>query len=692
MRKDIIIICTVWCIFSMALSGWADEAKQDETEERNAILEEITVIGVPAVNPITPVDTRYGTKYNIVTEQQIQEQNDRDFLSTLRNVPGVMFQSKNLMGSQTSHSLYIRGRGADHPSADFAVEFDGAPRYGALFGQVLGDGIAVPTIGAIEVYKSPQPSAFGSGYALVNILPKYFKGEGQEIAVDVGGGSYGTFNESLSGGLKQGAFDGYVSQSWASTDGHVDHSRAQQQSDYTNLGYRINENWNIRFLANYVDSQTLAPMPAVTPTSANGVSWPGAERYDTQTTFTTLTLNHQYEKFGGYLKAYRNDTDFDLLQEVTEGRRYAGGTGGLWSCQEISLYGIRAKEKLHLWPGGEVLVGADLDVSELKNTQRTFSGTGIPGINGGQAERVWNFPRTTLISPYLAVSQMAGGLEGFHIIPSAGFRYFSHDTFDDKSAFQGGLVAGYGDTDLNVNYARGVNYPSPIALMNMVLVGSAAGDANRYWDRIKPEVVDHYEVGLNHRWPENAAVGVTVFKDKGKDRYRAYMGGAIPTLFNDPIGEYEISGLELTASVTPLASIEFTAGATWMDVKAKGGDGIERDRMPYTPDFQLQAGVNWKFWERFRLFLDLQHLTGLYGGTNMRGSFNYAQLTDANKIGDMTLINTRLGYRFDCKALRLKDSEVSLAVNNILDQDYEYAKGYTMPGVTFFVGVNLRFL
>jgi len=189
MRKDIIIICTVWCIFSMALSGWADEAKQDETEERNAILEEITVIGVPAVTPITPVDTRYGTKYNIVTEQQIQEQNDRDFLSTLRNVPGVMFQSKNLMGSQTSHSLYIRGRGADHPSADFAVEFDGAPRYGALFGQVLGDGIAVPTIGAIEVYKSPQPSAFGSGYALVNILPKYFKGEGQEIAVDVGGGS-----------------------------------------------------------------------------------------------------------------------------------------------------------------------------------------------------------------------------------------------------------------------------------------------------------------------------------------------------------------------------------------------------------------------------------------------------------------------------------------------------------------------
>lgn len=686
MKSAVRMMVGFLCVLVMVVSAWAEDPEKSR-KERKAVLEGVTVIGVPETAPITPIDTRYGTKYNLVTEEQIKEQNVTDFQSALRNVPGVMFQSKNLMGSQTSHSLYIRGRGADHPSADFAVEFDGVPRFGALFGQVLGDGIAVPTIGGIEVYKSPQPSRFGSGYALVNILPKYQKEEGREVTVDATGGSYATFTESVSGGMKKGAFDGYVSQNWASTDGHKDHSRAQQEGYYANLGYQINRAWNIRFLANYVDSQTLAPMPDVIPLQA-GVSWPGAERYDTKTFLTTLTLNHEYEKASGYLKVYQNDTTFDLLQELksSDGQRYGDGTDGLWSRQEISLYGLRAKEKLHLWKGGEILAGADLDMNELKNTQRTFSGIAAAGINGGLAERVWDFPRMTLISPYAAVSQMIGRAEGFHITPSAGFRYFKHDSFQSESSFQAGLVVGYANTDLNMNYARGVNYPSAIALMNAVL----ADNSDSYWKKIKPEVVDHYEIGLTHTW-SLASVGATVFKDEGKDRYRAYMGGAVPAVFNDPIGKYEIRGLELTGSATPANNLELTAGATWMDVKAMGGNGIERDRMPYTPSFQLQAGADWKFWNRYRLHMDMQHLKGVYGGTNMRGSFNYSQLTDAAKLDDATLVNAKLSYRFDCKPLGLKDSEFSLAVNNILDENYEYAKGYSMPGVTVFGGFTLKF-
>jgi len=691
-----ITTCLLFCIFFVAMSVWAEEPKKGdkkgEKKDQKAVLEEITVIGAPDSNPVTPIDTRYGTQYNLVTEEQIKQQNAYDFQSTLRNVPGVMFQSKNLMGSQTSHSLYIRGRGASHPSSDFAVQFDGVPRYGALFGQVLGDGIAISTIGGIEVFKSPQPSQFGNGYAAVNVLPKYLKEEGQEVLLDFSGGSYGTFSQSLSGGVKKGPYDFYVSQSWASTDGHVDHSRAQQQSYYANLGYQINKEWNIRFLANQVNSQTLAPMPNVTPTATNGVSWPGAERYDTETFLTTLTLNHQYEKFSGYLKAYRNDTDFDLLQELTNGKRYAGGTDGLWSRQEISLYGIRGKEKLHLWSGGEILFGADLDMTELKNTQRTVSGLAVAGINGGRAERVWDFPDTTLFSPYLAVSQMVGRSEDFHIIPSAGFRYFKHNEFEDKSAVQAGLVTGYGNTDLNINYSQGVNYPSPVVLMNFVLTSAPVSNPSQYWSEIKPEVVDHYEVGLTHTWPETASLGATAFYDKGKDRVQAYMFGAIPTQFNDPIGEYGIRGLELTGKVTPVKDLEFTAGATWLEAKAKGSDGIERDRMPYTPGFQFQAGANWKFLERYRLFLDLQHLKDVYAGTSARtATFNYTQLTDANKLSDMTLVNARLSYRFDYRPLHLRDSEVFMAVNNIFDQNYEYAKGYSMPGTTVFAGFSLKY-
>ena len=694
-----IIIGFILSIFVITLSVKAEEPKNRKAEndkkenEARTILEEITVIGVPYNNPVTPVETRYGTQYNVVTEEQIRQQNSYDFQSTLRDVPGVMFQSKNLMGSQTSHSLYIRGRGASHPSSDINIQFDGVPRYGALFGQVLGDGIAVSTIGGMEVYKSPQPSQFGSGYASINILPKYLTKEGQEVVLNSSAGSYSTFNESFSAGIKKGPFDIYASQSWAETGGDRDNSRANQANYYANAGYRINKEWNIRFLANYVKGKTEAPMPNATPTATNGINWPGAERYDTETSFTTLTLNNQYDQFSGYIKGYWNHTDFELLQELGNGRRYANNTGGLRSMQEVSLYGIRGKEKLNLWVGGEILIGADLDMTGMKNTELTYSGqaptgAGAAAVNGGLARRVWDFPDTTLFSPYMAISHVFGSHEGLHFTPSAGFRYYNHSEFENKSAAQGGLVIGYGNTDLNINYSRGVNYPSPIVLMNMVLTNAPVSNPRS----IKPEVVDHYEAGLTHKWPKIASLGATVFNDKGKDRFLAYMGGnVIPAQFNDYIGRYEIRGLELTGSITPVKNLEFFAGATWQAAETKGGNNIKNNHMPYTPGFQFQSGAKWTFLERYRLFMDMQHLRNLYQGTAMRGTFNLPQLTAKDKLDDITLFNARLSYGFNYKPLRLSESEVFVAVNNIFNQDYEYAKGYPMPGTTFSAGFSIKF-
>ena len=683
-----------WClVLILSLFFHSMDARGgEEEEEETTVFADIVVKEAPYNNPVTPVLSRYGTQHNVVTEDQITRQSGTDFQSTLRNVPGVMFQSKNLMGSQTSHSLYIRGRGASHPSADFAIEFDGVPRYGAIFGQVLGDGIALSTIGGMEVFKSPQPSQFGSGYASVNILPKYLKEEGQQWDFDFSGGSYGTIGQSLSGGMKQGRYDYYISQSWASTDGHRDHSRAQQQNYYANTGYQLSGEWNVRLLANWVASQTLAPGPDTAPTATNGVTWPGAERYDTETFLTTLSLNHQYEKTGGYIKAYLNETDFDLLQELTSGQRYAGGTDGLWSRQEISLYGLRGKETLHLWPGGEILIGADLDRSELLNTQRTYSGLAVAGINGGLASRVWDYPETTLFSPYVAASHSIGRPDGFHVIPSAGFRYYSHNEFEDVCASQAGLVAGYANTDLNFNYARGVNYPSALVVMNAVVTNSTITDPSEWWQKIKPEVIDHFELGLTHTWPELATLGATVFTDEGKDRFQAYMFGALPTVFNDPIGRYKIRGLELSGTLSPVKGLECFASGTWLDAEATGSDGIERDDMPYTPEVQFQAGIDWAVADSVSVYMDVQHLRGLYQGTVRRSNtFNYAALTDKDKLDDITLFNARVTYRFDYGSLRLKGSELFLALNNIFDERYEYAKGYEMPGATVFAGVSLKF-
>jgi iron complex outermembrane receptor protein len=140
-------------------------------------------------------------------------------------------------------------------------------------------------------------------------------------------------------------------------------------------------------------------------------------------------------------------------------------------------------------------------------------------------------------------------------------------------------------------------------------------------------------------------------------------------------------------------NLECFAAATWLEGKATGNNGIERDHLPYTPGFQFQAGATWKFLENFRLFMDMQHLGNLYQGTISRpGTFNFGQLTRKDKLDDITVVNARVSYRFDYKPLRLRDSEIFLAVNNIFNQHYEYAKGYPMPGTTVFAGFSIKLM
>ncbi|MDR2801164.1 MAG: TonB-dependent receptor plug domain-containing protein, partial [Desulfovibrio sp.] len=431
----------------------------------------VTVYGVADQPPVEPVTTRFGTQFNVVTEEQIRRQGSLDFYDALRNVPGVMYQKKNIIGGQTGASLYIRGRGAGHPSPDLSIFFDDVPRSGLLYGQALADGIPVYALGGMEVYKYPQPSRFGTGYGMVNFVPKHMTEEGFEARLGIQGGSYGTFAENVGLGMKKDGFDVYAAQSRVSTDGHVPHSSGWQDSYYMNVGAQMGEHLELRLLGNYVNARTEAPNNPLTGARA------APRRFDTETGFSTLTLSNSFDKASGYIKGYYNDTEFWLIGENDNTRK---------SKQSIETYGLRARETFSLWEGGEFTAGFDLDRMVLTNRQYNYSTRGLL--------RTWDFPDQTVFSPYLAFSQLFGDREGLHFIPSAGLRYYRNNVFENKLSPQAGIVFGHGRTDLSFNYARGVNYPSPVVLQGFL--PNSHLPAGLDTKKIKPEVVDHYEVAL----------------------------------------------------------------------------------------------------------------------------------------------------------------------------------------------------
>lgn len=664
--------------------GQAPAARTDLTQGSLTAydLPAVTTFGVADQAPAVPVQTRFGTQYNVVTEEQIRLQNSLDFYDALRNVPGVMYQKKNIIGGQTSASLYVRGRGASHPSPDINIFFDDVPRSGVLYGQALADGIPVYALGGMEIYKYPQPSRFGSGYAMLNFIPKYMTKEGYELRIGAEGGSFGTVAENVGMGAKKDAVDIYAAQSLVSTLGHNDHTAAYQASYYGNMGLALSDNWTLRMMANRVDAQTQVPNNPITNTRTT-------DRYDTQTSLATLSLINKYNKANGYLKGYYNDTLFYLRGE---------NSNTTTSVQTNNLYGLRGRETYSIWEGSEIVNGFDLDISDLRNDQRKYS---------TDSTTSWEFPQHKIFSPYAAVSQMLGSKESFHVTPSAGLRLYTSNLFEDKTAPQAGLVLGYNNTNLGLNYARGVNYPSPVILQGL-LTNKTSLPSGLDTKDIRPEVVDHYEMSLSHNQPGLFTASATVFHDDGRDRLRAYMyGNANPTsdFFTSSASEYKIDGLELAGSVTPTDNLELFVGATWLKTWAKGDDGQSTSKMPYTPAFALQTGFKWRFFDNFQLSGDYQYLKDVYAATWMRTtnpnapSSNVTTLDERNRLPDINVFNARLDYTFSYDDMHLEEGKVFVAVNNIFNTPYAYSmeisgnnRGlYNMPGTSVMVGFDLKF-
>lgn len=246
-------------LFALTRGIFSQENPPVEEDEYLPMEDEagITVTGKDR-SPAAPETSPYGRR-NRVSAEQIQKQGSKDLLDALRNVPGVSFSKRNSLGGDTGTSLYIRGRGASHPSAETITNFDGVPRNGAIYGQSMPDSFPLDIAENITVYKSPQPSAFGAGYALVDVVPRYMKQEGWEGELGLSLGSFLFFGEHASFGFKKKAFDIFAAQSLSSTEGHTGHSAAYRRSYYLNTGWTFNENWNARLLGNYANARSERP-------------------------------------------------------------------------------------------------------------------------------------------------------------------------------------------------------------------------------------------------------------------------------------------------------------------------------------------------------------------------------------------------------------------------------------------------
>jgi iron complex outermembrane receptor protein len=618
-------------------------------------MEEVVVTASPIIEG-NRVNS-FGGSSTVVTEEQIADLNAQDLPSALRLVPGVVISRHNPIGSfggGEGGSITIRGMGSSRPGAEIQTLVDGIPKFVSVWSHPLMDTLSIDPVERIEVYKGAQPLQFGnSAFGAVNLVTKRQSEEGYTTRLQGGYGSYNTVVEVLEHGGRTQDTDYYLVQSFRSSSGHRDNAGGQLQEYFGRMGQQLTGNWYLSLTANGTSNYANDPGPEGRPQEAQGT-------YKVDDTMTVATLAHAYSRAKGDVKAWWNGGRASWVNQVD--------LTSLFNYDTITYYenyGVRARENLTPWTGGNLLAGLDLDfISGKVEIDRVLP----------RPDAFFPWEAFRIVSPYAGLSQEISLGGGWSLVPSAGIRYYSHSDFDPQWAPQAGLVLRNPDTDIHASYGRGVSYPGIfVAAQSNLFWGG-----NTRWKDLDPETVDHFEAGVSHSFTPKIRADVTFFHDKGQNRFILVTVPAPPHYEN--IAEFRIQGVEATVTFSPTRDFTTFAGATWIPDRSP-------DNLPHSPEWSASAGMSWRFLERFRVSLDALWQASQYVANTRIPDYGGSSIAE---VGGFFLLNGKISWEFRIPSPRMS-GEIFLAGENLADQDYAYKKDYPMPGITGMVGLNLNF-
>ena len=640
-----------WIVFlSISIHGLTVRAQEETGEDNGNVYQlEDVVVTAPSIIEGNTID-RNAIQKTVVTQDQISDLNAQDLTSALRRVPGVVISRHNPIGSfggGEGGSIFIRGHGGSRPGAEIQTLIDGIPKFVSVWTHPLMDVLNVDVIERLEVYKGAQPVLFGNmafGAIDIQTIRKSTPGFSTQVR-----GAWGAF-DTLIGTVKHGgkidALDYYLVGGYKESSGHRDNSDGALQDYFGRMGYTLSANWDISLTLMHTRNRADDPGEK-TGTLSDG-------RFKTEDYFTVATLSNTFANASGTIKVYNDQGDIDWVnQDEIIGKD---------TLTDYRNYGVRLRETIVPWAGGEILTGIDVDhiggEAELRNPAGSDQ----------------YFPKETfrIYSPYMAVNHRFGSKDRFYFIPSAGIRYLVHNTFENEAAPQTGLTIGYGPTEFHAFYARGINYPGIYAKVQEDLFLPGEND----WEDLNAETVRHFEAGISYSFNRFEKIELTGFYDDVQDRIVVSPPPPFPPVLTN-VGEYVLKGIEAGLTLAPMPEVTVFTGAAYMH--------SDMDGIPYVPNWTFSSGLNYQFYRNWKLSMDALFVEDQR--VTSRGRTEGAVSTD--EVDAYFLVNAKIS------TLLCPDKdyewEVFVAGENLTDTDYEQKKGYPMPGINAMIGTVVTF-
>lgn len=697
-RKMIFFFLLIFVSTLYFNAAWAEEPAKSESPGYEAF--DLGEIFVSTEKPPAVQDVAVTT---VITEEEINATNSRTVAEALSYVPGIRVSA----GYKDEPDIQIRGFGQSRN----LILIDGVPYYETNYGKLDLNQIPVDNIAKIEITKGGSSVLYGPNAlgGVINIITKK-PTEKPSAGVLVEAGENGTYKASLSHGMKIGIFNYWLNYV------HQESNGWRMSNDYEPIlgtitrggpapppppplvavfedgGFRNNSDFNQNAIwakvgiepeggeyylnFHYIERERPYPpkVDSVTVFTSRpafshfaelpryddwGIDLSGQQRIIDELTLKAKLFYHNHvDDFASY-------SDYNFSDEIAVSRYKDYLVGGALSVDyrpakcDILRAALQYRRDSH----------KSRDDDYLPFEER-HSYTGSVALEN-EFSPIKNFSLVTGVSYDLfnvtnAKRNITNKVTGDFIRQDA----LETPTMQELNPMIGATYTFSDTTRLFGSIAKKVRFPTLFQLYTI----KGGGNVD-----LKAETSINYTLGISRNFGSYAKGELALFYYDVYDFIARPSADPSATLEN--YAKISFQGFELSGEVNPLKDLVLYAGYTYNKARDKTSNRIT-DSVVNVPEQKLDVGVKYTI-PYIKTRLDL---TGIYMGDV------FAQLPTPDRptqkviqLADYFIMNLRVSKIF------AKYFEAYVAVNNILDSDYEPESGFPAPGRNFYVGLAARY-
>lgn len=644
-KKIVFLTLAITCLPFLLFSQ-----KNSENETQIPPLQhEVTVTATRLETPLKEI----ASSITVITREDMERMKKTTVLEVLQEIIGLSVIQNGPSGG--AGSLFLRGGNSEHT----LILMDGVELNDPISPSRSLDlaHLTLDNIERIEILRGPQSTLYGSDAlsGVVNIITQ--KGHGPlKITFSGLGGSYGTlFNQAnINGGNQKIHYS--LGAAYLQSNGFSAAS-SNYEGNKEKDGYR-NLSFCGRFGIRFTDYLDLDLIFRAKETKADIDNFGGAFGDDPNNVqnysslflkgeVRTLLINNQWEQ-----KMAFSLVDYDRNhQNLTDPAHPFDSEEGFFKSR---IFKVDWQNNLFLHETNTLTLGFEY---QQERGQSEYLSEGI----WGPFSSIFPLKKASTASLYF---QDQVRLED-RLFATAGARFDVHSQFGTSMTVR--LAPAYfikkTQTRLKATYGTGFKSPSLYQLYAPETLIGPIGNKN-----LKPEKSAGWDAGIEQLFFQGKVLfGVTYFKNSYKeliqfDFVRGYSN----------IGRAESKGVEIFFQAQPHKNTIIKAAYTRTETRDKDS-GIPLVRRPKD---KFSTSLDYQLTKNGHIHLSLLH-TGERWDTDF-SSWPYADV----RLPEYTLLNAAFSYDV------IKNIQVFLRLDNILNTEFEMVKGYGTPGISFYGGIH----